>query len=49
MKCSAGRKLKDNDLRLALTFCLTATVRLPAVINDGDFPADGYGVIPRAC
>jgi len=41
--------LKDNDLRLALTFCLTATVQLQAVINDGYCPAGGYGIVSRAC
>ena len=41
--------MKNNDLRLAVTFCLTDTVRLPALINDGHCPAGGYGIIPRAC
>ena len=33
-------------MRLAVPFCLTTTVRLPAVINDGCCPAGGYGIIP---
>ncbi len=48
-KIFTGRKTKDNDLRLAVTFCLTATIRLPVLINDGYCPAGGYGIIPHAC
>jgi hypothetical protein len=48
-KIFTGRKTKNNNLRLAVTFCLTATVRLLAVINDGYCPVGSYGIIPRAC